>query len=165
MQTNAEYGCECLVKKSNDKNGGHSALYFMLFGCSDFRQSMDDSFYLKNRLKNGSVQPCVSCFLGARNLGRVLATLHYFVLIVATFFHHSDAPAWKTLRKKYRKKKGALRPVLHMGKRKWSLCLSEFRQSIRAHWMCWFIGCWVCWYIYIYIPRSRKGLVQTQTQT
>ena len=37
-----------------------------------------------------SVPPCIPCFFGARNLGRVLATLPYFAFSVATFFPHSD---------------------------------------------------------------------------
>ncbi len=44
MQKNTEYGYLVLLKKSKQKIGGHSALYFMLFWCSDFRQSMDTSF-------------------------------------------------------------------------------------------------------------------------
>ena len=34
-----EYGYQLLVKKSKQQFGGHSALYFMLCWCSDFRQS------------------------------------------------------------------------------------------------------------------------------
>ena len=40
--------------------------------------------------KMAGVPPCISCFVGARNLGRVLATLPYFAFSVATFFPHSD---------------------------------------------------------------------------
>ncbi len=36
------------------------------------------------------VPPCIPCFFGVRNLGRVLATLPYFAFSVATFFPHSD---------------------------------------------------------------------------
>ena len=39
-----EYGYQVLLKKSKQNVRGHSALYFMLFWCSDFRQSMDTSF-------------------------------------------------------------------------------------------------------------------------
>ena len=44
QQTTPEYGYQVLVKKSKQKDGGHSALYFMLRWCSEFRQSMDTSF-------------------------------------------------------------------------------------------------------------------------
>ena len=35
-------------------------------------------------------RPVFHVFVGARNLGRVLATLPYFAFSVATFFPHSD---------------------------------------------------------------------------
>ncbi len=54
---------------------------------------MDTSFELKSPQKNAGVPPCISCFFGARFLGRVLATLPYVALYVATFFPDSDAQA------------------------------------------------------------------------
>ncbi len=39
-----EYGYQVLLKKSKERIGGHSALYFILCWCSDFGQSMDTSF-------------------------------------------------------------------------------------------------------------------------
>ncbi len=65
------------LKNSKQKNGGRSALYFMLFWCSDFRQSMDTSFQQKTTFKKmASVPPCIPCFFGARNLGRVPRSGH-----------------------------------------------------------------------------------------
>ena len=48
------------------------------------------AFSKNNFKKMASVPPCIPCFFGARNLGRVLATLPYFAFSVATFFPHSD---------------------------------------------------------------------------
>ncbi len=47
-------------------------------------------FKQKRKEQMAGVPPCISCLFGARNLGRVLATLPYFAFSVASFFPHSD---------------------------------------------------------------------------
>ena len=47
-------------------------------------------FVKQSNNKLASAPPCISCFFGARNVGRVLATLPDFAFSVATFCPHSD---------------------------------------------------------------------------